>query len=76
MKIVITGAGRTAIGSFLGAVADVPAVTLGTMVAEQVLRGVEGKDVAGVLVGNALQAGQGMNPARQIALGAGLPIAG
>jgi acetyl-CoA C-acetyltransferase len=74
LKIVIAAARRTAVGSFLGAFADVSAVALGTTVAGEVLQGVEGKDVADVLVGNVLQAGQGMNPARQIALGAGLPI--
>ncbi len=70
---MIAAARRTAVGSFLGAFADVSTVTLGTTVAGEVLQGVEGKDVADVLVGNVLQAGQGMNPARQIALGAGLP---
>lgn len=75
MKIVIAAARRTAIGSFLGAFADTPAVTLGTTVAQEVLRGVDGNDVADVIVGNVLQAGQGMNPARQISLAAGLPVA-
>ena len=74
MKIVIAAARRTAVGSFLGAFADVSAVTLGTSVAREVLAGVDGNDVADVLVGNVLQAGQGMNPGRQIALGAGLPV--
>ena len=74
MRIVIAAARRTAIGSFLGAFADVSAVTLGTTVALEVLKSVDGSDVADVLVGNVLQAGQGMNPGRQIALGAGLPI--
>ena len=74
MKIYITAARRTAIGSFLGAFADVPAVTLGSTVARELLHGIEGKDIADVLVGNVLQAGQGMNPARQIALDAGLPV--
>ena len=74
MNIVIAAAQRTAIGSFLGAFADVSAVSLGTTLAQRVLEGVEGKDVADVLIGNVLQAGQGMNPARQIALAAGLPI--
>ena len=74
MKMVIAAARRTAIGSFLGAFADVPAVTLGTTVAQEVLKVVDGNDIADVLVGNVLQAGQGMNPGRQIALGAGLPI--
>ena len=73
MKIVIAAARRTPIGSFLGAFADVPAVELGTAVAQEVLRGVDGKDVDDVLVGNVLQAGQGMNPARQIGLASGLP---
>ena len=73
MKIVIAAARRTPIGSFLSAFADVSAVTLGTTVAEQVLKNVDGRDVADVIVGNVLQAGQGMNPARQIALAAGLP---
>ena len=74
MKIVIAAARRTPVGSFLGAFADVSAVTLGATVAVEVLKGVEGKDIADVLIGNVLQAGQGMNPARQIALRAGLPI--
>ena len=73
MKIAITAARRSAIGSFLGAFADMSAVSLGTTVAQEVLAGVEVKDVADVLVGNVLQAGQGMNPARQIARGSGLP---
>ena len=75
MKIVIVAAKRTAIGSFLGAFKDVPAAELGAAVAKDVLQGLTGADVADVLVGNVLQAGQGMNPARQIALAAGLPIA-
>ena len=74
MRIVIAAARRTAIGSFLGAFADVSAVTLGTIVAQEVLRGVDGSEVGDVLIGNVLQAGQGMNPGRQIALGAGLPV--
>jgi acetyl-CoA C-acetyltransferase len=73
VKIVITAARRSAIGSFLGAFADVSAVSLGTTVAQEVLQGVKLTDVADVLIGNVLQAGLGMNPARQIALGSGLP---
>lgn len=73
MKAVILGAKRTPIGSFLGALKDVSAVDLGIAAAAPVLAGVEGGDVADVIVGNVLQAGQGMNPARQIGLRAGLP---
>ncbi len=75
MKIVIVAARRTAMGSFLGGFKDVPAVTLASTVAKEVLQGIAGDDVADVLLGNVLQAGQGMNPARQVALTSGLPIA-
>ena len=75
MKIFILGARRTAIGSFLGAFKDVPAVDLGVAAAAPLLDGVQGSDIADVIVGNVLQAGQGMNPARQIALRSGLPQA-
>ncbi len=74
-KVVIVDCRRTAIGSFLGGLQDVPAVTLASTLAQTLLQGVDGKDVADVIVGNVLQAGQGMNPARQIALTAGLPVA-
>ena len=73
MKIVIVAARRTAIGSFLGAFKDVSAVSLAVAAAKEVARGLEGADVADVILGNVLQAGQGMNPARQVALGCGLP---
>ena len=64
-------AGETAVGSFLGGLQDVSAVTLASTLAQTLLQGLDGKDVADVVVGNVLQAGQGMNPARQIALAAG-----
>lgn len=75
MKAVILGARRTPIGSFLGAFKDVPAVDLGIAAAAPLLSEVQGSDIADVIVGNVLQAGQGMNPARQIALRSGLPQA-
>ena len=74
MKIVIVAARRTPIGSFLGAFKEVSAVALGTTVTTEVIRNLEPKDICDVVVGNVLQAGQGMNPARQIALASGLPI--
>jgi acetyl-CoA C-acetyltransferase len=73
MKIVISAARRTPIGSFLGSLAEVSAVDLAVTVARAVLDGVPGDDVADVLLGNVLQAGQGMNVARQVALRSGLP---
>lgn len=72
-KIVIMAAKRTPLGSFMGSLKDLPAVDLGVVAARGVLGVVNGTDIADVIVGNVLQAGQGMNPARQIALGAGLP---
>ena len=74
MKIVIVAAKRTPIGSFLGAFKDVSAVSLGTTVTTEIVRNLEPKDICDVVVGNVLQAGQGMNPARQIALSTGLPV--
>lgn len=75
MKFVILAARRTPIGSFLGAFKDVPAVDLGVAAAAPLLREVQGSDIADVIVGNVLQAGQGMNIGRQIALRSGLPQA-
>ena len=74
--IVIVAARRTPIGSYLGALKDVSAVDLGVTAAQSVLEGLPAElqaEIADVIVGNVLQAGQGMNPARQIALKAGLP---
>ncbi|MGY2893675.1 acetyl-CoA C-acetyltransferase [Deinococcus sp. UYEF24] len=74
--IVIVAARRTPIGSYLGALKDVSAVDLGVTAAQAALEGLPAglqADVADVIVGNVLQAGQGMNPARQIAVKAGLP---
>ncbi|PTA68384.1 acetyl-CoA C-acetyltransferase [Deinococcus arcticus] len=72
-KLVIVAARRTPIGSFMGSLKDVSAAELGIAAARAVLDGVNGHDVADVIVGNVLQAGGGMNVARQIGLGAGLP---
>ena len=71
--IVITAAKRTAIGTFMGSLKDVPAVDLGVAALTPILQGLVPDDIEDVIVGNVLQAGQGMNPARQIALKAGLP---
>ncbi|MFC4426055.1 acetyl-CoA C-acetyltransferase [Deinococcus navajonensis] len=71
--LVIVAAKRTPIGSFMGSLKDVSAAQLGITAAKAVMDGLESAHVADVIVGNVLQAGQGMNVARQIALGAGLP---
>ncbi|MVN87349.1 acetyl-CoA C-acyltransferase [Deinococcus sp. HMF7620] len=72
-KLVIVAARRTPIGNFMGSLKDVSAADLGVTAARAVLEGVDGADIADVIVGNVLQAGQGMNVARQIGIGAGLP---
>jgi len=74
-KAVIVSGARTAIGSFGGALADVKATELGRVVIENTLKraGIDGSDVDEVIMGNVLQAGVGMNPARQSAIAAGIP---
>ncbi|MDO4245267.1 MAG: acetyl-CoA C-acetyltransferase [Deinococcus sp.] len=75
-KIVIVSAKRTPLGSFMGSLKDVSAVDLGITAAKAALDGVSDEvkgDVADVIVGCVLQAGQGMGVARQIGRGAGLP---
>jgi acetyl-CoA C-acetyltransferase len=73
-SIVISAAKRTAIGAFMGSLKDVSAVDLGVAAVSPILEGLILEDIADVIVGNVLQAGQGMNPARQVALKAGLPL--
>ncbi len=74
--IVLAGGARTAIGSFGGSLADVPATELGAAVIRESLRraGVDATRVDEVYMGCVLQAGLGQNVARQAAMGAGIPI--
>lgn len=74
-EVVIVSAVRTAIGSFLGSLKNVSAVDLGATVIQDALKrvGLNEEAVDEVIMGNVLQAGLGQNPARQAALGAGLP---
>ncbi len=74
--IVIVDAVRTAIGAFNGGFATLPAHKLGGAVIKAVLErtGVKGEDVSEVILGQVLNAAQGMNPARQAVIAAGLPI--
>ena len=75
--VVIVAATRTAVGSFQGSLATVPAVELGAAVIRQLLAqtGLEGAQVDEVIMGQVLTAGAGQNPARQAAIKAGLPFA-
>ena len=74
-EVVIVGAARTPIGSYLGSLASVPAVRLGAVAIREALArpGVEPAAVDEVIMGNVLQAGEGQAPARQAAIHAGLP---
>jgi acetyl-CoA C-acetyltransferase len=74
MDVVIAGAARTAIGSFSGALATVPAVTLGaTAISAALARaGLAPAEIDDVILGHVLTGGLGQNPARQAALTAGL----
>ncbi|MDD1771952.1 MAG: acetyl-CoA C-acetyltransferase [Methanomassiliicoccales archaeon] len=74
--VVIISAARTAIGKFAGSLKDMPATQLGAVaVAEAVRRsGLQPSDVQECLMGNVLSASLGQNPARQAAIGAGLPV--
>jgi acetyl-CoA C-acetyltransferase len=74
-EVVIVSAVRTAVGSFNGAFADVPAHVLGQTVITEALKraGVDAADVAEVIMGQILTAGHGQNPARQASIGAGCP---
>ena len=76
VEIVISAPVRTAIGTFGGALKDVSAVDLGTIVAKEVVSrsGLEEDQVDQVIVGNILMAGQGMNPDRQVGINAGVPV--
>jgi acetyl-CoA C-acetyltransferase len=73
--IVIASAVRTPIGAFNGGLASLPAHKLGEVAIAEVLRRaqVEPRDVSEVILGQILAAGEGMNPARQAAIGAGIP---
>ena len=74
--IVIVGAKRTAIGSFLGQFTGVPSPTLGATAIKAALAqsGVAPADVSEVIMGCVLPANLGQAPARQASLGAGLPV--
>ena len=75
-QIVITGIARTPMGGFQGALLDATAVQLGAAAIAAALSrsGLQGDVIDEVLMGCVLPAGLGQAPARQAALGAGLPL--
>lgn len=74
-EVVITGAARTPVGAFLGGLSSVPASYLGEVAIKEAMSraGVSPEDVSEVIMGQILAAGGGQNPARQAAMGAGIP---
>ncbi|HYZ32000.1 MAG TPA: acetyl-CoA C-acetyltransferase [Crenalkalicoccus sp.] len=74
-EIVIASAARTPVGSFNGAFATLPAHALGSIAIKAAMdrAQVKPEEVEEVILGQVLTAAAGMNPARQAALGAGLP---
>lgn len=75
-EIVICAPVRTAIGTYSGTLKDTPAVELGATVIKACIERSKavGEDVGTVVMGNVIQAGNRMNPARQAAIGGGLPV--
>ena len=75
-EAVILSACRTPIGSFGGVFKDLSAADLGAIVIREAIAraGIQAKDVGDVMMGCVLQAGAGMNVARQAALTAGVPV--
>jgi len=75
-EIVVVGAARTPIGSLNGCLAAIPATQLGSVAAAEAMRrgGVEPAQVDETIFGNVLSAGLGQAPARQVAIGAKVPV--
>jgi acetyl-CoA C-acetyltransferase len=68
---------RTAIGTYNGTLKGTPAISLGATVVRETVRrsGLDPARVGSVVMGNVIQAGNRMNPARQAAINGGLPVA-
>ena len=76
MNVYICSAARTAIGTYGGTLRDVPAAQLGVVAANAAIEraGVDKEAIDEVMFGQVLQGGCGQNVARQVLIGAGLPI--
>ncbi|WP_332654669.1 acetyl-CoA C-acetyltransferase [Brevundimonas sp.] len=75
VEVVIVSAARTPVGSFLGALSGLPASKLGEIAIRAALgrADVAAHEVDEVILGHVLQAAAGQGPARQAAMGAGIP---
>ena len=74
--VVIAGAVRTPVGAFSGGLSSVSASYLGTAAIKEAMSRakVEAEEVDEAIIGQILTAGAGQNPARQAAVGAGIPV--
>jgi acetyl-CoA C-acetyltransferase len=74
--VVVCNPVRTAIGAFNGALKAIPATDLGATAVRETLRrsGLNAAAIGSVIMGNVLQAGNKMNPARQASIGGGVPV--
>jgi acetyl-CoA C-acetyltransferase len=75
-EIVLVQPVRTAIGAYNGALKGAPATDLGAVVIRETIArsGVDPNEIGGAVIGNVVQAGNRMNPARQASIGGGLPV--
>ena len=73
-EVFITHAKRTAVGSFLGSLSQIPAPALGASVIKAILdeSKVDNKLISEVILGQVITGGSGQNPARQAAIKAGM----
>jgi acetyl-CoA C-acetyltransferase len=75
-EVVLCNPVRTAIGTYGGSLKSTPATELGAAVLRETLRrsGLDAGKLGGVVMGNVVQAGNKMNPARQAAIRSGMPV--
>ncbi|WP_332677064.1 acetyl-CoA C-acetyltransferase [Brevundimonas sp.] len=75
IDVVIVSAARTPVGAFMGGLSSLPASKLGEVAIRAALEraGVDAAEVDEVILGHVLQAAAGQGPARQAAMGAGIP---
>ncbi len=75
-ELYVVNCCRTAVGSFQGSLSNTPASDMGAVVVKEALKraGVKPEQVDELMFGCILTAGQGQNPARQVAVKAGLPF--
>src|SRR5258707_5158912 len=75
-EVVIAAAARTPVGAFNGGLSSVPAHYLGQVAIVEAIKraGVAAADVSEVIMGQIWAAGEGQTPARQAAIGAGIPV--